>query len=352
MLTRARDRRKRRSSSLTLRGALRKFVARASLLRRWLRRIVLPGYWKPLVGAMALMTAGTLAEAASFLVAAQLLIQTAAGEEGIPGMAGSPLLLAGALLVALLLIGALCGYAGFWLAVRTVLDFETTSFAHAVGIAREQSRQGVKLTSVQQKELLSISPRFMGRTLLQCVGLGTSAVLTVFGAAICVYAFPGLSMLLGLILLVAAPLFVYHTIHSTDIGHYARETAPRHAAARKVITAKWLGEERFEPDALKAEAVGDDDYFGFLDAFDQRLMISPLSRLVVNGTLAVCIVTALLWMAATLEMNAETIGRLVLFLIFLRVFFTGARAIITAVQVIASFVPYFLAFLLADPRMK
>jgi ABC-type multidrug transport system fused ATPase/permease subunit len=353
MLTRNGSR-KDKGFTLALGSALpRKFLTRAALLTRWLTRIVLPRYWKPLIGAMALMTVGALAEAASFLVAAHLLIDTAAGgEQALPNVVGNPLVLAGVLLVVLLLAGALCSYAGSRLAISAVLDFETISFAHAVGIARELEGRGTKLTAVQHKELLSSAPHVMGRTILQCVGLGTSAVLALVGAAVCVAVFPELSMLLGVILFISAPVFIYHTMHSTNVGHRARETASRHAAARKAISSKWLSREHFDPVALKAEAIGEDDYLDFFNAFGQRLMISPLSRLLVNSALAICIVTSLLWMAATLELNRETVGRLVVFLIFLRVFFTGIRSIITAVQVIASFVPYFLAFLIADPRMR
>ena len=331
---------------------LKRFINRGGLLYRWMVRIVVPYYWKPIIASMILRTGGTLAEAASFLVAAQLLIHWTMVEGEFPGLLDSPLLIGGGMLVTMLLAGTLCSYFGEKIAIRVMVDLETNCFVRAVDFVHRLKLGGTQVSRLEERDLFFSAPRFMGRTIKQCIGVGSSVVLTVVGAVVCVITFPILSAILSLIFLLTIPAYAYHAFHSTWVGHRFRDTAPAHAVAKKELYAKWSRYEQFTPEQLYDEAVLDTGYSSFMNVYGQRLAISPISQLIVNGTMAISILATLLWLGASLQLNSETMPQLVIYLVFVRVFFSGLKGIIGALQIIASFVPNYLLYLNLDPRMK
>src|SRR5690606_20311717 len=127
------------------------------------------------------------------------------------------------------------------------------------------------------------APRFMGRTVLQGIGVGSSIVLVVVGAVVCAATFPVLSGILALIFLLTSPAYVYHALHATRVGHRFRGTASEHSVSKKELCAKWSENESVDPAQLYDDAMADPGYSSFLSAYGERLAISPVSRLIVNG---------------------------------------------------------------------
>ncbi len=330
----------------------KRFVARLDLLWRWMTRVVLPGWWKPLFAASILKTIGALAEAASFLVAAQLLIDWASIEAAVPSIIHHPLVIGGALLIGLLLFGALCAYLSDRIAVRMSLDFETTAFAAAPGILKFRPLSSLVLTDQQVKDFYMSAPRTMARTLMQTVGAGSSSVLIVTGAFVCAGTYPALTGILAVLLVVTAPIYVLHARHSTRVGHRFREAGRAHSAAKKDLMGGWMAGDAADVAGHKAEAIASPGYSVMMDAYGERLTISPISHLIVNALLGVSILVSLIWIGLNVRIDTDSIGRLIVYLVFLRVFFTGLRSVMSASQIVASFVPNFLLYLLLDPRME
>jgi ABC-type multidrug transport system fused ATPase/permease subunit len=333
------------------RGIPARFLLRAALIARWLRRLVLPRYWAPLLAAMVLRTGGALAEIASFAVAVQLLMHWATIEQQVEIAKGHPLLVAGAMLFVLMALGSVSTYCGERISVRTAVRFETYAFAHAVSFVSKLSEDGSDIDKAAKKDLFFAAPRFMSRTVLQLVGIGSSIVLMAVAAVVCFWLLPTLAGVIALIVLVTSPAYVYHALHSTQIGHRLRDATSEFSLAKKELSARWLDDVSMSVDQRFDDANSSGEYSRFLDVYSQRLVISSLSRLIVNFSLMICIVVTMLWIGANYDLTADNITVMVIFLLFLRMFFSGATAIVSAVQATAVFAPNFLLYLQLDPRM-
>ena len=313
---------------------------------------MIPEYGNRFASGMLLRTVGALMDAASFVVAAQLLINWTAIEQNLPTAFDIPIFLGGTVLFLLLAVGGVCTFFGERISIRMALDFETSSLSSAIVWVQALERRGKCLDSQQKRDLFFSAPRFMARTVLQLVGVGSSIALVIAGVVVCSAIDLGLSGMIGLIIILSSPVFVYQALHSTRVGHMFRETAPNYMIAKKKILADGLNSDLVEREQLLSELRENSQYTSFLEAYGRRLFISPATRLAVSVVMALCVIMSLIIIGNSWELDQDGITLLVVYIVALRTLFAGASSILNALQITASFVPNFLLYLSLDPRME
>lgn len=332
-------------------GIAKRLYGRVVLILKWLRFTVLPRYGWRSIFCMALVSAGRLADAASFVVGVHVLTgmfsNNAAGSNAPQGgLVWAALAIGGTIMIASIL-----GYLGSRLSVKTILDYQDACFVESLAILRHNREAGVELSKVEMDSITKHAPRMMARSLMQIIGACTSLILMTVGLVTCITLFPGLTVLVLTSLLLLSPLYVLASLHSTNIGHSIRLNSSLYSRSVKLIQAKWLRAEDFDRGQATEDIKQDVGYNAFRDAYDARLTLPARNHFLGNMTLAFVIALSFIWFAGKVDLNAKSITQLVSYLIALRLFAHGLTGIFSGVQVINTSLPFFLNFLNRDPRL-
>jgi ABC-type multidrug transport system fused ATPase/permease subunit len=328
-----------------------RLLARAKLLLLWLRRTVWPKFGLRVLIATVVTTCGSVLEAASFFFAAHSMT-TAFSQEGGVMDTQSHLATAGLILVGLVGLASLTGYFGYRYAVRIVLDYETDTTVEGMSILQYCKQHNIELTEDDSQGLVRTAPRMMSRTLLQIINLGTSFIIMCAGFFVCFLIFPALVGLISLALLMISPLYVVAAIRSTGIGHRVRIYGREFGRATKRALEASSKEPNFDAEAIAARLKADSDYVNFHRAYGDRLTLASTNRLLTSLTFSVTVVIAFAWIMLALDLNGSTVGRIIGFFVFLRLFAKGLTGVFNGFQVINTFIPFYLTFLKHYPRPK
>lgn len=328
----------------------KRLLARAQLIWSWLWITVIPQYgWRALF-SMALITAGRLADAASFVVGTHIVTRSLSQADAASSGFQGGLTLAAFAMAGILSVSSILGYIGYKLAVKITLDYEQEGIVDAFKIVRRLREQGQVLSGTEENNLVRQAPRMMSRAVLFIMNACTSVVLTLSGLAACIGIFPWLTLLVLLSLIAVSPAYIWAAIHSTNIGHGIRTNDPVFTETLKRFKDKWFNSETFDPRAFKDEIFRDEGYVAYHSTYLARLTLSARNHLISSLTLAFVIGLSFVWIAHEVELSAKSVASIISFLVSLRLFAHGLAGIFQGIQSLNTTLPFFLSFLMHDPR--
>ena len=330
----------------------RRLLDRLDLIRSWVATTFLPRYWKQAILAMLLITTGKSLEMAGFIGAVQIVSHSIAPQTPLPLSLSSSLLVGGMIVCLVILLAAFSGYRGQRLAVETVNDYESISFANAIHNIRLQREPGFEIPDKEAKEIMMQAPRFMARGMLQIMNSATATLLVFIGFIGCLVIYPKLTLIIGLLLIVCSPVYVLAAAHGTTVGQKMRQASDDFGKTKKQLSKKWLASDHFDTASAHREVLGNKNYVRFLNAYGKRLILSPQSQLIGSLTFSICLLIGFVWVGMRYQLNSNTLSTFIIYIIFLRVFFSGIVSVFSSVQMLNSFIPYFIRYLMLDPRVK
>ena len=319
----------------------RRLFNRLHLIRSWVVTTFLPRYWRQAILAMWLITVGKSLEMAGFVGAVQIVSHAIDPQSPMPLSLHSSLLVGGAIVCLVILIAAFSGYRGQRLAVETVNDYESISFANAIHNIRLQRGPGFEIPEKEATEIMMQAPRFMARGMLQIMNSATATLLVVIGFIGCLVIYPKLTLIIGLLLMFCSPVYVLAAAHGTTVGQKMRQASQDFGKTKKQLSKKWLTSDHFNTAAAHREVLGNKSYVRFLNAYGKRLILSPQSQLIGSLTFSICLLIGFFWVGMRYQLNSNTLSTFIIYLIFLRVFFSGLVSVFSSVQMLNSVHPVF-----------
>lgn len=327
-----------------------RLLQRVRLIAAWIYVTVLPRFWWRVLASMILITGGRLADAASFIVGVHIITRAASAESVGTGELQQGLIWAAIAIASIILIASALGYLGNSLAAKLALKYQRLCLAEGLAIVRHYRERKSELPPDEVRSVTRQAPRMMARSLLQVIGACTSLIMLMSGLIGCVFLFPALTGIILLCLILISPLYVVAALHSTNIGHSIRMSSPAHGMAIRQIEKKWAKAKVFSKDEILKDLDGSQAYNEFNDAYRARLTLSAWNSLLSNLTLALITALATIWIALEVEITAESIATIVSYLIALRLFGQGLAGIFSSIQTINTLLPFYLKFLMRDPR--
>jgi hypothetical protein len=192
----------------------------------------------------------------------------------------------------------------------------------------------------------------MYRGMLQIINSATSAVLTILGFIVCLHLYPLLTLSIVIILILSCPLYIRASIHSTRVGAKMRKTVKNFSKAKTILSKNWISAKEFDPIQVQRQVFENEDYIAHMSAYGNRLLLSQRSQVFGGMVFAVCISFLFSWINFTNELTAHLVSQLIIFFVFLRIFFSGLTGLFTGIQMLNALTPYFVDFLLLDPRIS
>jgi hypothetical protein len=299
---------------------------------------------------MVLITAGRLADAASFVVGIHILTRLLAEGNLPPSSVQEAITWAAVGLAGVLALGSTLGYIGSKLAARFVVDYESACLVEGIAVIRHHQESGLELSGIEASNITKKAPQMMSRSMLYVINACTAFVLTIIGLLVCVKIFPVLTIVVLLTLILMSPLYVFAAVHSTNIGHSIRINAPAHGQTLRRIQHKWLSEAKFDQGRLNEEVQSGIACNAYREAYRARLALPARNNLLSSLTLAFVVAISFVWIANEVELRGSAIAIVVSYLVALRLFAHGLSGIFHSIQSINTSFPLFLTFLIRDPR--